>query len=82
MIYTSINKEVKELGKVKYQLKMNKKTYEFKSNKTMNELKSNPALYFLSNGEYQVKECGKLTAFKLIKSHMNTISKLVGTSNV
>ena len=61
---------------------MNNKTYKFKSNKTINQLNSNPALYFLSNGEYQVKECGKLTAFKHIKSHMNTISKLWVSSNV
>jgi hypothetical protein len=61
---------------------MNKKTYKFKSDKTINELSSSPVLYFLSDGDYKVEKCGVLKAFKLIKSHLNTISKLWVSSNV
>ena len=81
-LYIIVNKEVKELRKVKYQIKMNKKTYIFKSDKNINQLNSNPALYFLSDGDYEVKECGQLKAFNYLKSHMTNIAKLVGTINV
>ena len=61
---------------------MNKKTYKFKSNKTINQLNSSPVLYFLSDGEFKINECGKLKAFRHLKSHLNTISKLWVSSNV
>jgi len=67
---------------VKYQVKMNNKNYKFKSNKTINELKSSPVLYFLSNGEFKVKECGQVNPLNYLKSHMSNIAKLWVTSNV
>ena len=66
----------------KYEVKKGGVSYMFKSNQNIASLKYNPALFFLCDGEFEVNECGVLTAFKQIKSHMTRVSKKLVTINV
>jgi len=66
----------------KYQIKKGGVSYLIKSDQNLASLKYNPALFFLFNGEYEIKECGRLKAFKHIKSHMTRIAKKWGFRNV
>lgn len=66
----------------KYTIKKGGVSYLIKSDQNIASLQHNPALFFLCDGEYEVEVCGKLTAFKQIKSHMTRISKKLVTINV
>jgi len=66
----------------KYKIKKGGVSYIFKSNQNIARLQHNPALFFLCDGEFEVKECGRLKAFKHIKSHIARISKKLVGSNV
>ena len=80
-MFVSANK--KKGDKMKnYEIKKGGVSYMFKSNQNIASLKYNPALFFLCDGEFEVNECGRLTAFKHIKSHICNIAKKLVGSNV
>ena len=47
-----------------YKVKTINKEYMLKTSKPLSFVKTSPALFFLTNGEYQIQECGRLKSIK------------------
>lgn len=59
----------------KYKIMTKTMNKRIKTNLPLSFLQTSPALFFLSDGEYKVQECGQITAIKQLKSHIETIIK-------
>ena len=58
----------------KYQIIKDKEVrHVFKTDQSLELVKANPALFFLCDGEFEVKKCGQLKAFKLLKNHFSSL---------
>lgn len=57
----------------KYKIQTKGKEITLKSNQDIQTIQTSPAMFFITDGDYQIEKCGRVKAFKQINSHIKSL---------
>lgn len=65
----------------KYKIKTKTKEYKLKTSKPLSFVQTSPALFFLTDGEYEVQKCGQLNILTTLTSHLKILMNSLRLNN-
>lgn len=64
-----------------YIIKTKGKELTLRSYQNIQSIKTSPALFFVTDGDFQIQECGRVKALKQINSHIKSLLNSWGVNN-
>ena len=64
-----------------YKILTKNKHYKLKTSRSLSYIETSPALFFLTDGEFKIKKCGRLNIVEKLTSHLKILMNSLRLNN-